>query len=103
MKCEKKLTSPKKLLISVAFVGVFAFLTASTLDLSGYIPLSVKQYPANVSFVVPNTHFFGLIFKFLASNALNSVSRDRAETMHACALKARKSNDGRKQVTPSKV
>ena len=28
---------------------------------------------------------------------------DRAETMHACALKARKSKDGRKEVTPSKV
>ena len=58
MKCEQMLTSPKKLLTSVAFVGVFALLTASFLDLSGYIPLSVKQYPANVSFVVPNTHFF---------------------------------------------
>ena len=52
MKCEQQLTSPTKLLTSVAFDGVFALLTASTLDLPGYIPLSVRPYPANVSYVV---------------------------------------------------
>ena len=60
--------------ICVTFDVTSVFVTVSTLDQSGTIPLSYNMKPANVNSCIPNIHFFKIKFNPYFHKVSNNMS-----------------------------